>query len=162
MSEPTFKNSLINYLELRRNRGQLSKAVLATLESRAVNDLTLVDVEAAVNQKRMIHASYALTAVIVVFCLYWAFAPKSPLRLDPTRFLADVAPPTNTQLVNIKPGDNTELADVVAGTSVNFEVDVQGVGRRRSCSITASMAGSSSPSRSSRRGNISSTPGSIR
>ena len=38
ISEPSLKNSLINYLELRRNRGQLSKAVLATLESRAVND----------------------------------------------------------------------------------------------------------------------------
>ena len=46
MSEPAFKNSLINYLELQRHREQLPKAVLATLESRAVNDLTQVDVDA--------------------------------------------------------------------------------------------------------------------
>src|SRR5262249_43626550 len=52
-SEPAFHNSLINYLELRREPGQLSKAALATLESRAVNDLTLVDVEAVVNQRRL-------------------------------------------------------------------------------------------------------------
>jgi hypothetical protein len=126
MSEPTFKNSLINYLELRRQRAQLSKAILATLESRAVNDLTLVDVEGAVNQKRMTQVAYALTAVIVLFCLYWAFAPKSPFDSIRRAFLADLAPPTNTRLVNIKPGDNSELAEVVAGTHVNFEVDVQG------------------------------------
>src|SRR5262249_52742396 len=31
-----------------------------------------------------------------------------------------------TQLVNIKPGDNPELSEKVAGSHVNFEVDVQG------------------------------------
>ena len=44
-ADPAFKNSLINYLELRRHRDQMPKAVLATLESRAVNDLTQVEVE---------------------------------------------------------------------------------------------------------------------
>ena len=131
MSEPTFKNSLINYLELRRQRGQLSKAILATLESRAVNDLTLVDVEGAVNQKRMTQVFYALTVVIVLFCLYWAFAPKSPMDSIRRAFLADVAPPTNTRLVNIKPGDSPDLSQVVAGTPVNFEVDVQGTGPQK-------------------------------
>src|SRR5262245_10597333 len=52
-SDPSFKNSLINYLVLRRQPAQLPKAVLATLESRAVNDLTHVDVEGAVNQHRL-------------------------------------------------------------------------------------------------------------
>src|SRR5271156_5902570 len=109
----------------------MSKAILATLESRAVNDLTLVDVEGAVNQKRMTQVFYALTGVIVVFCLYWAFAPKSSLDSIRRAFLADVAPPTNTQLVNIKPGHNKELAEVVAGSPVNFEVDVQGIGPQK-------------------------------
>ena len=31
-ADPAFKNSLINYLELRRHRGQMPKAVMATLE----------------------------------------------------------------------------------------------------------------------------------
>jgi hypothetical protein len=126
-AEPAFKNSLINYLELRRTRGQMPKAVLATLETRAVNDLTLVDVEAAVNQQRMTHAAYALTGVIVVFALYWAFAPKNPVDSIRRAFLADIARPTNTRLANIKPGDNPELAKRVAGSLVTFEVDVQGM-----------------------------------
>ncbi len=125
-SEPAFKNSLINYLELRRNRTQMSKAVLATLESRAVNDLTLVDVEAAVNQQRMMHTWYILTAVLVVFALYWAFAPKNPYDSIRRAFLSDIARPTNTRLDNIKPGDVPELSKIVAGSLVSFEVNVQG------------------------------------
>ncbi len=126
-SDPAFKNSLINYLELKRHRDQLPRAVLATLESRAVNDLTQVDVEAAVNQRRLMQMVYALSAVIVVFCLYWAVSPRSPFDSVRRAFLADVVRPTNTQLVNIKPGDNTDLSEIVAGQHVNFQVDVQGV-----------------------------------
>ena len=54
-------------------------------------------------------------------------SPRSILDSVRRAFLADVVRPTNTQLVNIKPGDNPELSEIVAGTHVNFEVDVQGV-----------------------------------
>src|SRR5262249_34896322 len=96
-ADTSFKNSLINYLELRRQRGQLSRAVLATFESRAVNDLTQVDVEGVVNQRRLMRMAYALSAVTVVFCLYAAFTPKSILDSTRRAFLADVVRPTNTQ-----------------------------------------------------------------
>ena len=78
-ADPAFKNSLINYLELRRSRGQLSKVVMATIEARAVSDLTQVEVDAVVNQQPLMRMAYALSAVIVVYCLYAAFAPKSIL-----------------------------------------------------------------------------------
>ena len=126
-SEPAFKNSLINYLELRRHPERLPKAVLATLESRAVNDLTHVDVNASVNQRRMMQMIYALSAVVVVFCVYWLASPRSPFDSVRRAFLADVARPTNTQLLNIKPGADSDLSEIVAGMHVNFEVDVQGV-----------------------------------
>ncbi len=127
MSEPAFKNSLINYLELRRNRDNLPRAVLATLESRAVTDLTQVDVDSTVNQRRMMMMIYALSAVIVVYAFYLLVAPRSILDSARRAFLADVSRPTYTQLVNVKPGENTELAEIVAGTHVNFEVESQGV-----------------------------------
>ncbi len=75
----------------------------------------------------MLHSVYALSAVLVVFCLYLTFAPKSIIDSARRAFLADVAPPTNTRLANIKPGDQSDLAEVVAGIHVNFEVDVQGM-----------------------------------
>jgi hypothetical protein len=125
-ADPAFKNSLINYLELKRHRDRLPKAVLATLESRAVNDLTQVDVEGAVNQHRLMQTIYALSAIVVVGCIYWLVSPRNPWDSVRRAFLADVVRPTNTQLINIKPGDNSELSEIVAGSHVNFEVDVQG------------------------------------
>ncbi len=127
ISEPAFKNSLINYLELKRHPDQLPRAVLGALESRAVNDLTKVDVDGVVNQRRMIHMVYALTGVVVVFCIYCAVSPRSPMDSVRRAFLADVIRPTNTQFVNIKPGDNQDLSEIVSGQHVSFQVDVQGV-----------------------------------
>ncbi len=125
-ADPTFKNSLINYLELRGNRGQLSKAIMATLEARAVSDLAHVEVDTVVNQQRLMRTFYALSAVIVVFCLYAVFTPKSILDSARRAFLADLTRPTNTRLANIKPGSDPELAQVVAGAHVVFSADVQG------------------------------------
>ncbi len=126
-ADPTFKNSLINYLELKRDRTRVSKAAMAMLESRAVADLTHVEVDSVVNQHRLMKAFYALSGTIVFFCFYAFFTPKSILDSTKRAFLADVVRPTNTKLVNIKPGDNPELAEVVAGSHVDFAVDVQGL-----------------------------------
>src|SRR3954467_11975488 len=40
-ADASFKNSLISYLDLKR-RGELSKAALAAIEAKAVNDLTQI------------------------------------------------------------------------------------------------------------------------
>ena len=118
-ADPAFKNSLVNYLTLRTHRDRLPKAVLATLEARAVSDLAHVEVDQVVNQHRLMKTFYTLCGVAVVFCLYAAFAPKSILDSAKRAFLADVVRPTNTRLLNIKPGD----LEVVAGSQVVFSVD---------------------------------------
>ena len=126
-ADPAFKNSLINYLELRRYRTQMPKAVMATLESRAVTDLTHVEVDNVVNQQRMLRAVYAISGLLVIFSLYAIFSPKSIYDSTRRAFLADVARPTNTQFVNIKPGNDPNLSEVVAGEHVTFSVHVEGV-----------------------------------
>ncbi len=126
-ADPAFKNSLINYLELRRYRTQMPKAIMATLESRAVTDLTHVEVDNVVNQHRMLKAVYAISGLLVVFSLYAIFSPKSIYDSTRRAFLADVARPTNTQFVNIKPGSDPNLSEVVAGDHVTFSVHVEGV-----------------------------------
>src|SRR5262249_7921858 len=83
--------------------------------------------EAAVNQRRMMHMVYSLTGVVVVFCLYCAVSPRSPLDSVRRAFLADVVRPTNTHFENIKPGEITDLSEIVSGQHVNFQVDVLGV-----------------------------------
>ena len=113
---------------------------MATLEARAVADLAHVEVDTVVNQQRLIRTAYALSGLIVVFCLYAAFTPKSILDSTRRAFLADVMRPTNTRLVNVKPGDDDELSEVVAGTHVPFAVDVQGV-RPRNVTLHFSVDG---------------------
>ena len=88
-ADSAFKNSLINYLELRGYRGQMPKAIMATLEARAVSDLAHVEVDTVVNQQRLIRTAYALSGVIVLFCLYAAFTPKSILDSTRRAFLAE-------------------------------------------------------------------------
>jgi len=76
-ADATFKNSLINYLELRSLRAQMPKAIMATLEARAEADLAHVEVDTVVNQQRLIRTAYALSAVIVVFCLMRPSRPRA-------------------------------------------------------------------------------------
>ena len=99
---------------------------MATLESRAVSDLAHVEVDTVVNQQRLMRTFYALSGVLVVFCLYAVLTPKSIWDSTRRAFLADLTRPTNTRLANIKPGSDPELSKVVAGSHVVFAVDVQG------------------------------------
>ena len=81
-ADPDFKNSLINYLELRRHRASMSKAIMATLESRAVTDLTHVEVDNVVNQHRMLKAVYAISGLLRDLFAVRHFLAQEHLRLD--------------------------------------------------------------------------------
>ena len=159
-ADPAFKNSLINYLELRRYRGRLPKAIMATLEARAVSDLTQVEVDTVVNQQRLMRMAYALSAVIVIFCVYAAFAPKSILdsakpRVPRRRGAPDQHPAGEHQArQRSRPFQEASPASTSCSRSTSREC-----GRSRSCCITASTAASSSPSRTSPPGPTCTTPG---
>ena len=132
-----FKNSLVNYLTLRPHRDKLPKAILATLEARAVSDLAHVEVDHVVNQQHLMKAFYTLCGVAVVFILYAAIQPKSILDSTKRAFLADVVRPTNTRLMAIKPGDD----EVVAGKQVIFTVDTNAGVRPESVKLHFSVDG---------------------
>ncbi|MEO6810127.1 MAG: hypothetical protein ABI353_13520, partial [Isosphaeraceae bacterium] len=125
-TDPTFKNSLINYLELRRHRTEISRSFMAAVENKAVNDLRSVEIDTVVNQRRLVQTVYALAAVVVIICFYALLTPKSIIDSARRALLADVVRPTNTRLINIKPGNDPELARVVAGTHVPFSVEIHG------------------------------------
>ncbi|HEU5118831.1 MAG TPA: hypothetical protein VFT74_19720, partial [Isosphaeraceae bacterium] len=138
--DPHFKNSLITYLDLRKHREGLPKNFIAAVENKAVNDLADLEIDAVVDQRPLVKMTYALAAVVVLFCLYSLFTPKSILDSARRAFLADIARPTNTQLVNIKPGDDARLATVAAGTDVEISTEVRGK-RPESISLHFSLDG---------------------
>ena len=125
-AEPEFKNGLLNYLSLRKNRETVSKSYLAAIEAKAVSQLTKVDVDSVVPCCRVLRTAYALSAIVVGFCIYAMITPKSPWDSLKRVLLADIAPPTDTRLLNIEPGDSNKLAKVVAGSHVPFTVEVEG------------------------------------
>ncbi len=124
--DPHFKNSLITYLDLRKQREGTPKTFLAAVESKAVNDLAELEIDSVVDQRPLVKMTYALAAVVVLFCLYSLLTPKSILDSARRAFLSDIARPTNTQLVNIKPGDDASLATVAAGTDIEISAEVRG------------------------------------
>ncbi len=125
-ADPAFKNSLINYLQLREHRGEMSRTIMAAVEAKAVDDLAKIQVDDVVNQKRLVQTFYALAGIVVVFCIYAFLTPKPILDSIKRALLADVARPTNTQLVNIKPGDDPKLQRVVASANVEFSTEIKG------------------------------------
>jgi len=126
-ADPAFKNSLISYLDLRKHRDELPRRTLRAIEAKAVGDLTRIEIDSVVNQRRVLHTWYALMGVIVVVFIYYALAPKSLFESAKRAFLSDVVRPTNTRLDSIKPGDDVELSEVVAGSNVPFSVETKGV-----------------------------------
>ena len=125
-TDPTFKNSIINYLELRKRRGEMSRTIMAAVEAKAVDDLAKIEVDTVVNQKRLIQTVYVLAGLVTLICAYALMTPKSIFDSVNRAFLADLARPTNTRLTNIRPGDDPKLARVSASSKVTFETEVMG------------------------------------
>jgi len=125
-TDPHFKNSLINYLQIREDADKVAPSVLAQIEARAVADLSKVNVDDVVDQSPLTRLSYALAAIVVGICLYSWITPKSILDSARRAFLADVQRPTNTRFVNISPGDDKEPPKVVTGLPVTFTVETLG------------------------------------
>ena len=125
-TDSTFKNSLINYLQIRDDADKVAPSVLAQIEARAVADLSKVNVDDVVDQSQIVRLSYALAAIVVGICLYSWITPKSLLDSARRAFLADVQRPTNTRFLNITPGDKPDAPKVMTGMPVEFSVETLG------------------------------------
>ena len=125
-TDSVFKNSLINYLQIRDDPNHVAPSVLAQIEARAVADLSKVNVDNVVDQSPLTRLSYALAAIVVSICLYSWITPKSLMDSARRAFLADVQRPTNTRFLNITPGDKPDAPKAVTGMPVSFTVETLG------------------------------------
>ena len=108
-SEPSLKNSLINFLLFRADRAGLSSAVYTALQQRAAADLTKVQVEGAVDRGPLIKIGYGLAAVLAVFAVYTILSPKSPFQTFERIAApwADIARPARVRIEQVQPGHVT-------------------------------------------------------
>jgi hypothetical protein len=125
---PEFKNSLINFLDLRRHPDDVPRGVLSMLEERAVADLSRVHVDDKINHDRLVRACYGLAGAVLVTCaavlinalfMHRSLGDSIGRALFPT---AEIQPPTRTRLSDVKPGDKT----VVAHTPVQISAIADG------------------------------------
>ncbi len=116
-SEPSLKNSVINYLLFRQDRAGLRAGIYETLKQRAASDLAQVPVDSAVDRTRLIHIGYGLIAILVLFAAYTILLPKSPLTTARRVIFpwADIEAPTRVRIEEVTPGSQ----QVFHGDTIN-------------------------------------------
>ncbi|MGE0536839.1 MAG: hypothetical protein AB7O68_17845 [Pirellulales bacterium] len=124
-TQPTLKNSVINFLLLRRERQHVAEPVYVAIEQRAASDLQRVPVEAAVDRSGLIRLGYVLVGLVTIVCAYWLLSPKDPWRTfrRVAAPWADVAPATRVAIDAIEPGSTR----VFQGERVRVVARVRGV-----------------------------------
>ncbi len=124
-SEPTLKNSLVNYLMFRDDRAGLRTGIYEALKQQAAADLTHVPIDSAVDRTRLIRVGYALAAILALFAAYTIVSPKNPFQTAQRVILpwADIAPPTRVRIEDVQPGDQqVYFGDRVRVTATCFDL----------------------------------------
>jgi|GEM_PF-2936000 len=124
-SQPSLKNSLINFLMLRGNNAPLPKMLYDAIEERAATDLSNVPVEGVVDRSRMLKIFYVLMALVAFGCVYKLASPKDPIRSMGRVIFpwTDLAAPTRVTIEDVKPGN----AQAFLGSSVTVKALVLGL-----------------------------------
>ncbi|MBN1908773.1 MAG: hypothetical protein JW818_03455, partial [Pirellulales bacterium] len=123
-SQPTLKNSLINFLLLRRQPAAVAPAVFDALGRRAAADAAQVAPEVAVDRAHLIRLGYVLVGLILIGAIYQVVSPKNPL-VSVSRMIwpfSSVQAPTRVTFDDVQPGD----ADVLRGQKVVISAGVSG------------------------------------
>jgi hypothetical protein len=124
-SQPSLKNSLINFWMFHANRASVHDVVYQALEQKAADDLSHVPIDSAVDRSKLIRIGYVLATVLAVCGLYKILSPKDPFQTL-SRVLApwaEIARPARVQIEEVKPGSAT----VFHGQTVEVSAKVRGV-----------------------------------
>ena len=115
-SEPSLKNSLINFLMFRSDRAGLRASVYQALRHQAAADLSHVQVETAVDRAKLIRIGYVLAGVLALCAAYAILSPRSTFQ-SAFRIIApwaDVDRPSRVRIEDVQPGNK----EVYHGESV--------------------------------------------
>ena len=122
-AKPSFSNSLINYVSLRKRPEGIRPAVLDAVSRQAATDLASVRGDAAVDQSKMIRIGFVLVGLTLLAVSYKILSPKDPLSTVARIFApaSDIAQPAVVTIEEVLPGDVEiffgETLDVVARVS---------------------------------------------
>ena len=137
-SQPTLRNSLINFLLLRGRRQDVAAPVYQALEYRAAADLSKIPIETAVDRGHLVRMGWMLAAIVALFSIYPFFAAKNPLR-SAARVLwpwSTIEAPTRVTIRDIQPGDTTAFH----GEAVTISAQIVGLKKGESALVVYSTA----------------------
>ncbi|MEC7695466.1 MAG: hypothetical protein VYA11_00055 [Planctomycetota bacterium] len=130
-SEPRLKNSLLNFLFLRRQQKGVPDVVFRGLEQQAATGLSRVSLDLSIERKRLTQLGIALIAIILFGAVYTILSPKS-LVPEVGRMLfpwADINAATRVTISDIEPGSQSvalrsdvQISAIVKGLRENEPV----------------------------------------
>jgi len=130
-TEPGLKSSLLNLVDLRRGGREIPQEIRGSLEMRAAEALSNMDVDQAVDRRPLMRAAYVLLGLVVFACLYSVISEKNisfaRAFLPPVK----VGPATRTVILDLHtdpPLTRTHKreVDVLARTQLEVVVDLSG------------------------------------
>ncbi len=123
-SEPSLKNSLINFLMFRRDPTPTGRLIYRALQQRAALDLREVNVDLAVDQSRLIRVGYVVVALMILMAGYTIFSPKDVFQTIRRVSIpwADIARPSRVTIDKVEPGDS----DAILGSQVKISARILG------------------------------------
>ncbi len=123
-SEPSLKNSVINFLMFRRDPTPTGRLVYRALQQRAALDLRGVNVDLAVDQSRLIHVGYVVVALMILLAGYTILSPKNVFQTIKRVSIpwADIARPSRVTIDDIQPGNS----NAILGSQVRISARIVG------------------------------------
>ena len=122
--QPSFKNSLLNYVSLRRQPEATHVAVMDAVTKQAAIDLQAVPEDATVDRSSIVRIGFYLLGLIAFVALYWMLSPKDPLHSFSRILLpaAKKSAPSIVQVTDVSPGDH----EIFFGDPVEVSATIKG------------------------------------
>ena len=138
-SQPSLKNSVLNFLLLRQQVRHVPEVVIRGLEKQAATGLSHVSVDSVVDHRQLVRGGVALVGVLLLCGLYMIFSPKNMLP-SVGRLLvpwADIDPVTRVRIKHVLPGNS----EVQFGAHTKVSAEVNGLREQEAVFLTYSSRG---------------------
>ena len=125
-SEPSLKNSLLNFVFFRTHSVGLRKVVLEAVERQAAADLSRVDVDGTIDRTPLIRMGVALGVLMFAFVLYAFLSPKDPLASIARVILPfeERARPSRVEIRDVDPGTTS----IYSGRNLDVSATIHRLG----------------------------------
>ncbi len=140
-SDPSLKNSLINFLMFRRDATPTNRLVYQALRHRAATDLRDVNIDLAVDRTKLIRVGYVVVALMVLFAVYTIVSPKDVFQTmrRVAAPWAHIARPSRVSISDVRVGAVEQPLDapveLVFGDQPTISARIQGVRAEESVTL---------------------------